>query len=100
MLDILLMTISVLGIHLVVLVSGHVVGGVFGIGRSGRIAIGFAGSQKTLTVALHVALTHFGGLTVLPIVAYHVGQLLVDTFIADYLRPTGPAVTGNQDFTL
>jgi len=36
-----------------------------------------------------VAVTYFGGLAILPMVTYHVGQLLVDTIIADRLRNQG-----------
>jgi hypothetical protein len=39
-------------------------------------------------VGLHISLTYYGGLTILPMVAYHVGQLLIDTLVADRLRQT------------
>jgi sodium/bile acid cotransporter 7 len=55
------------------------------IRRPAQIAVAIAGSQKTLMVALHIATTYFGGLAVLPAVVFHVGQLAVDTLIADYL---------------
>ena len=84
--DLVLMVLIVLAIHLLVLVLGHGAAHAAGMDRKDRIAVGFAGSQKTLMVGLHVSLTYFGGLTILPMVAYHVGQLLVDTVIADYLR--------------
>jgi sodium/bile acid cotransporter 7 len=81
-----LMVLIVLVVHLLVLALGHGAAMAAGMDRQDRIAVGFAGSQKTLMVGLHVALTYFGGLTILPMVAYHVGQLLVDTVIADFLR--------------
>lgn len=84
--DFVLMVVFVLGIHGVVLAAGHGIGQAVGMERADRIAVGFAGSQKTLMVGLHVALTYYGGLTILPMVAYHVGQLLVDTLVADRLR--------------
>lgn len=53
-----------------------------GMDRGEQLAVGFAGSQKTLMVGLAIALP-FGGLTVLPMLAYHVEQLLIDTLLAD-----------------
>ncbi|MBB73873.1 MAG: hypothetical protein CMJ75_05090 [Planctomycetaceae bacterium] len=78
----------VLTIHLSMLAVGHLVGVWLGMARGARIAVGFAGSQKTLLVGLTVAVEDYGvlALAVLPMVAYHVGQLLVDTLIADRLR--------------
>ena len=83
--DFLLMVILGLGIHLVVLTAGHGLGQAAGMDRAERIAVGFAGSQKTLMIGLYVALTYYGGLTLLPMVSYHVAQLLADTVIADRL---------------
>ena len=37
-------------------------------------------------VGLSVATEYFGGLAILPMVAYHVGQLVLDTIIADRWR--------------
>jgi sodium/bile acid cotransporter 7 len=55
-----------------------------GFSREDRIAVGIAGSQKTLMVGLQMGLEI--KLSILPIVVYHVGQLLLDTIIADRLR--------------
>ena len=44
-----------------------------------QIAVGIAGSQKTLMVGLQIALDC--GVSVLPMIIYHVGQLVIDTFI-------------------
>jgi sodium/bile acid cotransporter 7 len=65
--------------------------------RAGRIAAAFAGSQKTLPVALYLFETYYR--TAYPLAAaalllYHVGQLVIDTFLADVLlrrTPTAPA---------
>ena len=54
-----------------------------------------SGSQKTLMVGLYVAINYFGGLTLLPMVFYHVGQLVVDTIIADIWS----RYDGNSDAT-
>ncbi len=87
-----LMIAVVLAIHLLMLWAGHVIAWMLGIAREERIAVGFSGSQKTLMVGLAVALDDYQAfpLAVLPMVAYHVGQLLVDTVIADRLRQAGP----------
>ncbi len=46
---------------------------------------GLAGSQKTLAVGITVAMD-FGPLAILPMIVYHGLQLLIDTFLADWLR--------------
>jgi sodium/bile acid cotransporter 7 len=61
--------------------SGHRLG----LSRPDQIGVAFAGSQKTLMVGLAIAID-FGGLAVLPMVAYHVEQLLIDTVLVDWLR--------------
>ena len=80
------MVVVVLVVHILALVSGHLLSWGMGIERAERVAVGFAGSQKTLAVGLYVAVSYFGGLAILPMMAYHVGQLLIDTIVADYLR--------------
>jgi sodium/bile acid cotransporter 7 len=60
--------------------------------RKDQAAVAFAGSQKTLMIGLAIAV-EFGGLAVLPMMAYHVGQLLVDTLLADRLRAGEIALT-------
>lgn len=76
-------------VHLVALALGMGLARLLGLQRADEIAVGFAGSQKTLMVGLQVSLEL--GVTILPMVAYHVGQLLVDTLIADRLRGRGEA---------
>jgi sodium/bile acid cotransporter 7 len=82
------MIVSVIVIHVVALWAGHASGRLLGIAPADRIAVGFSGSQKTLMVPIHIALG-FGGLTMLPVVAYHVTQLTIDTLVADWLRRRG-----------
>ncbi len=55
-----------------------------GFPRGDAIAVGFAGSQKTLMVGLVICLQL--GVSVLPLVMYHAIQLIGDTLIADRLR--------------
>jgi sodium/bile acid cotransporter 7 len=83
---------SVMAVHLGTLVLAQSVARSLGLSRADWIAVGFAGSQKTLLVGLGIAISYadfFGPLAALPMVVYHVGQLLVDTLIADRLRVTG-----------
>jgi sodium/bile acid cotransporter 7 len=81
----LLMAAGMIVIHVAALSAGHAAGRLSGISREDRIAVGFSGSQKTLMVPIHIALG-FGGLTMLPVVVYHVSQLTIDTLVADWLR--------------
>ena len=84
-----IMLCGVLVVHLAVLAIGWRLACALRFPRPEAVAVAFAGSQKTLMVGLHVAIQcapTFGGLAVLPMVAYHVGQLVVDTLIADHWR--------------
>ncbi len=81
-----LMIAGVLIVHVTCLAMGMMLARLLKFDREDQIAVGFAGSQKTLMVGLHVSLQYFGGLTILPMVAYHVGQLIVDTLVADAFR--------------
>ncbi len=82
----LLMIASVVGVHLSMLACGHLLSAALRLSRPDRIAVGFAGSQKTLPIGLYIAVNHFGGLTMLPMVAFHFCQLISDTLVADRLR--------------
>lgn len=86
--DLVLMIAAVLTLHVSMLWAGHLLGKWLGLARPERIAVGFAGSQKTLMVGLAIAIDDYGdlALAVLPMVTYHVGQLLIDTGVADRLR--------------
>jgi sodium/bile acid cotransporter 7 len=85
------MLLVVAALHIAMLVVAQQGGRALGLPRESWIATGFAGSQKTLMVGLHVALQIGSGLTILPMVAYHVLQLLIDTLVADQcLTPPPP----------
>jgi sodium/bile acid cotransporter 7 len=75
-----------LGLHLATLSIGFWLAISFGLGRGDAQAVGIAGSQKTLMVGLEIAVEYYSGLAILPLVVFHVGQLLVDTIIADHWR--------------
>jgi sodium/bile acid cotransporter 7 len=80
------------GLHLAALLAGLWGGQALGLDRPGRIAVAFAGSQKSLPVGLLLFETYFKEaypLAVVPILFYPVGQLVVDTFIAEQLARRG-----------
>jgi solute carrier family 10 (sodium/bile acid cotransporter), member 7 len=84
-LQILMMMICVAALHLVVWAIGFSSAKELGMNREDRIAVAFGGSQKTLMVGLAIALD-IGGLAILPMLAYHVEQLLIDTALAGWLK--------------
>jgi solute carrier family 10 (sodium/bile acid cotransporter), member 7 len=85
-LDWIVMLLAVNVVHASALGLGHLFGLLCQMERPDRIAVGFAGSQKTLAIGLAIGTQYFGGLTIMPMIAYHVCQLLFDTLVIDYLR--------------
>ena len=81
---ILWMVAIVMSVHVVMLVLGIWLARQAGMPYREQIAVGFSGSQKTCMVGLEVCAQL--GITMLPMVAYHVGQLLIDTVVADRWR--------------
>jgi sodium/bile acid cotransporter 7 len=81
--------VAVIGIvavlHLAAWALGYAAARRAGLPEEDQPAVAFAGSQKTLMIGLAIALD-FGGLAVLPMMAYHVEQLLIDTLLADRWR--------------
>jgi len=82
--EFLLMLFITGGVHLTALFSGYASARLWRMSAPNQIAVGIAGSQKTLMIGLHIAIKYFGGLTLLPMITYHVLQLFLDTVIADY----------------
>lgn len=82
--DLAAMLAAVLALHLAAMWIGARLARIFQMPRGDQIAVAFAGSQKTLMVGLVVAIST--QTTILPIVAYQVLQLIVDTVIADRMR--------------
>jgi solute carrier family 10 (sodium/bile acid cotransporter), member 7 len=80
-----IMIVAVVTVHLTLLFAGLVLARLLGMEHADRAAVAIAGSQKTLMVGIYVAL-EFGPLAILPMIAYHASQLLLDTIIADWLR--------------
>jgi solute carrier family 10 (sodium/bile acid cotransporter), member 7 len=78
--------------HLGALAAGLASSRSLGFDRPDSIAVALAGSQKTLPVALILFDAYFTAypLAVVPLVFFHVGQLVVDTFIAEWLAARQP----------
>jgi sodium/bile acid cotransporter 7 len=75
-------------IHLAALFLGLGGSRALGFARADGIAVAFAGSQKTLSVSLFLFEAYYQKmypLAVLPLVFYHVGQFILDTFVAEHL---------------
>ncbi|NOZ38649.1 MAG: bile acid:sodium symporter family protein [Planctomycetes bacterium] len=83
--QIFLMILLAAAVHTVAWWIGYKTSRHFGMTPGDQLAVAFAGSQKTLMVGLAIALP-FGGLTVLPMLVYHVEQLLIDTLLAERFR--------------
>ena len=84
------MTCLVTVIHIGSLAIGVLSAKTLQMDPQNQIAVGIAGSQKTLMVGLYIALNFFGGLAILPMVTYHVSQLFLDTFVVDAWRKRYP----------
>jgi sodium/bile acid cotransporter 7 len=85
---VILMIIAVTVIHMMLLIAGFSLSRAFSWGQPDAIAVAFSGSQKTLMVGAYLAMA-VGPLAILPMVAYHAAQLVIDTLIADWLRQRG-----------
>ena len=82
--ELLVVILAVIVIHVAMLVAGMACARRLKMERASQIAVGFAGSQKTLMVGLQICMEL--GFNIVPMVAFHISQLLIDTLIADRLR--------------
>ncbi len=85
------MLAAVATVHVAAMLSGFALGRIVGLTRENWIAVGIAGSQKTLMIGIDIAIAEKWGLGILPMVAYHASQLLIDTIVADRMRAKGRA---------
>lgn len=76
----------VVTVHVILFWGGYWAARGLRLPEADSATVAFAGSQKTLMVGMHVALSL--GVSILPMVIFHVGQLLIDTVFADWLRRT------------
>ncbi len=73
-------------VHIAAVAVGYYAAAVCGIARPQQLAIAISGGQKTLMVGLQLALGC--GVSVLPMVLYHVGQLFIDTLLVRWWTRT------------
>jgi sodium/bile acid cotransporter 7 len=78
-------------IHLIGLTAGYWSSRALRFDRANRIAVAFGCSQKSLPVALFLYESYFQDypLAVIPMAFYHMGQLIVDTLIAERMAEGG-----------
>jgi sodium/bile acid cotransporter 7 len=79
------MIVVVAAVHVLLLAVGWNVSRALKIERGDAIAVAFSGSQKTLVIGTYLA-SAVGPLAILPMVAYHAAQLIIDTLVADRWR--------------
>jgi solute carrier family 10 (sodium/bile acid cotransporter), member 7 len=79
------MVFAVTLVHVTLLLFGFALSKAIGFARGDAIPVALAGSQKTLMVGAYLALA-VGPLAILPMVAYHAAQLIIDTLLADWLK--------------
>ncbi len=96
--DVVAVVIIGLGIHLFCLFLGFGIAKATGVARAQAIGVGFAGSQKTLMIGINLAIDY--GVSILPMISYHVAQLLVDAFIAESWGRVGRDVAAEKDRNL
>ena len=73
--------VVLLGVHVFVFWFGIQAGHKVRATRDQQIAIAFSGSQKTLMVGLQIAIDC--GVSVIPMLVYHLCQLFIDTIVAE-----------------
>jgi len=82
-------------VHCSSLLLGIVSANAAGMGRESQIAIGIAGSQKTLMIGLQIAIDC--GVSVIPMIVYHLSQLVIDTVVADHWRGRNRVMQSDLD---
>jgi sodium/bile acid cotransporter 7 len=83
--DVALLIAGVVFVHVALLLLGFVFSRALRFSRDDAIGVAISGSQKTLMVGAYLAMA-VGPLAILPMVAYHATQLVIDTLVADWLR--------------
>lgn len=94
-----LTVIGCLCLHAAVASAGFALGGAAGFSHADRTAIAIAGSQKTLPIALLIQELSFPEypLAIVPLLVYHVGQFILDTFIIRWVRAEDASAAIRRD---
>jgi len=87
-------------LHLFALASGWFSCGWLGFDRGRQIAVAFSASQKTLQISVLLFDRFYSEkypYAIMPLLFYHVGQLLLDTAIAKRIAKNGAAAPAPDD---
>lgn len=79
--DIVMLVAAASTVHTLALYLGIAIARLAKVSPPRQIAVGIGGSQKTLMVGLQIAIDC--GVSVVPMLVYHVGQLVIDTIVVD-----------------
>ena len=79
--ELILGVVCLLLVHVAVLYAGRTIAKRLKMSNPEQIAVAFAGSQKTLMIGLSIAVSL--QVSILPLLAFHSLQLVIDTLIAD-----------------
>lgn len=83
-----------IAIHLAAFYLGVRSARAIGASPPSQIAVGISGSQKTLMVGLQIGLDF--GVSILPMIIYHVSQLMIDTLLVDRWAKAHPPAAPND----
>jgi solute carrier family 10 (sodium/bile acid cotransporter), member 7 len=78
------LVLAAASVHTLTLYVGIVLARLLKMTRASQIAIGIAGSQKTLMVGLQIAIDC--GVSGVPMLVYHISQLVIDTVVAEHWK--------------
>ena len=81
-----LLIVLCLTLHVAILAAGWWLSDRMHFTRPQKIAVSIAGSQKTLMIGLKLAVDC--GVSILPMVIYHVGQLILDAALVEHWSKT------------
>ncbi len=80
--------LAVVAVHVAALYAVWIVARMLKIQREQQIGAALAGSQKTLMVGLQIAVSPGLDISILPMIAFHVCQLLIDTLLSNRWKET------------
>ncbi len=86
--------VAAVTVHCVALYFGIAVARAVSLGAESQIAVGISGSQTTLMVGLQIAIDC--GVSVVPMIIYHLSQLVIDTIVADRWKQARDVISGQE----